>query len=285
MTLRIDAHQHYWRLSRGDYGWLTPALSTIYRDFGAADLAPHLQAFGIARTVLVQAAPTEAETGFLLDLAAKTPSVAGVVGWVDMNAADAPHRIAGLAAHPKLAGLRPMIHDIADPGWMLSPSLEPALAAIESTGLVFDALVRPVHLTPLLTLLGRRPEMTVVVDHGAKPAIARWTPRDDDFADWAEKMRQLGRHPNVTCKMSGLATEAAPDWKPGDLVPYLDALLDAFGPDRLLFGSDWPVINLAGGYGRWAEALLAWIDRRLDPSAHIGVLGSNAARVYKLTER
>lgn len=285
MTERIDAHQHYWRLDRGDYGWLTPALTAIYSDFGPADLAPHLDAYGIGRTVLVQAAPTEAETLYLLDLASTTASIAGVVGWVDMEAEDAPRRIARLAAAPKLAGIRPMIHDIADPRWMLSSGLAPAFAAIIQAGLVFDALVRPVHLRPLQTLAGRHPDLAIVIDHGGKPAIARWSRGDDDFADWSQKMRRLGRKSAVACKTSGLVTEAAPDWKADDLTPYLDVLLDAFGPDRLLFGSDWPVVNLAGGYPRWADALMAWLDRRLDPSAQAGVLGGNAARIYKLTGR
>lgn len=148
MSERIDAHQHYWRLSRGDYGWLTPALAPIYRNFAPADLAPHLEAFGIARTVLVQAAPTEAETEFLLEIAAATPSVAGVVGWIDMEAEDAPGLVMRLAENRKLVGLRPMIHDIADPRWMLSPRLGPAFTAIIGADLVFDALVRPWHLSP-----------------------------------------------------------------------------------------------------------------------------------------
>lgn len=282
--MRIDAHQHYWQLARGDYGWLTPKLAPIYRDFGPADLAPHLDTFAIRRTVLVQAAPTEAETHFLLDLAATTPSVAGVVGWVDMGAADARDRIARLARRQKLVGLRPMIHDIADPRWMLAPVLEPAYAAIESAGLAFDALVRPVHLKPLKILVERHPGMAFVVDHGAKPDIARWAAGDENFSDWAEGMHQLGRHANVACKTSGLATEARQDWIPADLMRYLDALLDAFGPERLLFGSDWPVVNLAGGYGRWMEALHGWLDR-LDPPSRDMVLGETAARIYKLTER
>ena len=281
MSERIDAHQHYWRLARGDYGWLTPAKAEIYADFGPADLKPHLQTYEIARTVLVQAAPTEPETQYLLDLAAKTPSVAGVVGWVDMEAADAPGRIAALARQPRLNGLRPMIHDIADPRWMLSSRLSLAFVALVDSGLVFDALVRPVHLAPLLTLVGRYPELRVVVDHGAKPAIARWTPGDDDFADWAGKMRRLGHCPNVACKVSGLATEASPGWHPEKLVPYLDLLLEAFGPERLLFGSDWPVVNLAGGYGRWLDVLLAWLELRLDPPDRDAVLGGNAKRVYR----
>lgn len=282
--MRIDAHQHYWQLARGDYGWLTEKLAPIYRDFGPGDLSPHLDAFEIAHTILVQAAPTEAETEFLLDLAATAPSVAGVVGWVDMEATDAADRIARINKRPMLVGLRPMIHDIADPRWMLTPTLQPAYAAIETSGLVFDALVRPVHLRPLKSLVERHPDMAVVVDHGAKPDIARWTPGDEDFADWAEGMHQLGRHANVACKTSGLATEAGAGWEPRDLFPYLDVLLDAFGPERLLFGSDWPVVNLAGGYDRWMEALLEWLDR-LDPPSRDMVLGETAIRIYNLTER
>ncbi|MBM3534740.1 MAG: amidohydrolase [Alphaproteobacteria bacterium] len=285
MSERIDAHQHYWRLSRGDYGWLTPALAPIYRNFAPADLAPHLEAFGIARTVLVQAAPTEAETEFLLEIAAATPSVAGVVGWIDMEAEDAPGLVMRLAENRKLVGLRPMIHDIADPRWMLSPRLGPAFTAIIGADLVFDALVRPWHLSPLLALVERHPDLAVVVDHGAKPDIARWAPGDRDFTDWAEGMRRLGRHPQVVCKTSGLVTEARPDWQPDDLTPYLDELLESFGPARLLFGSDWPVVDLAGGYARWIDALAAWIDRRLDPEAAAGVLGDNAARIYGLDRR
>ena len=285
MTGRVDAHQHYWRLDRGDYGWLTPALAAIYRDFGPADLAPHLAAYGIEHTVLVQAAPTEAETRYLLELATATPSVAGVVGWIDMEAGDAPQRIARLAEVPKLVGLRPMIHEIPDPLWMLIPRLAPAYAAIIRAGLVFDALVRPVHLAPLLTLVERYPDLQVVIDHGAKPDIARWSAGDSDFADWAGKMRRLGGQASVVCKTSGLVTEATPGWKADDLTPYLDVLLDAFGPDRLLFGSDWPVVDLAGGYAGWADALLAWLQNRLSPQARASVLGGNAERIYKLTGR
>ena len=123
----------------------------------------------------------------------------------------------------------------------------------------------------------------MVIDHGAKPAIARWTPGGDEFADWAQKLRRLGRSAKIACKVSGLVTEAPPDLQAEDLVPYLDVLLEAFGPDRLIFGSDWPVVNLAGSYARWLDLLLGWLESRLDPSARDGVLGGNAARVYKLT--
>jgi L-fuconolactonase len=277
-AMRIDAHQHYWQVARGDYGWLTPDLAPIYRDFMPADLAPLLAAAGIDLTIAVQAAPTEAETVFLLDLAATTPSIAGVVGWTDFDSPDAPARIAEIAANPLLVGLRPMIHDIADPDWMLSPAVGRALNAMEAEGLVFDALIRPPHVTRLMVLATRHPGLAIVVDHGAKPLIAKGT-----LEPWASEMRALARHPNVTVKLSGMVTEAAPGWKPADLAPYVSVLLDAFGPERVLFGSDWPVLNLAGDYASWVATVENFIAP-LTPAGRAAIMGRNAARIY-LTSR
>ncbi len=171
--MRIDAHQHFWRLSRGDYGWLTPTLAPIYRDFEVPDLAPHLAANRISGTVLVQAAPTEAETRFLLRLAAESAGlIGGVVGWVDFEAPDVRERLARLAANPLLCGVRPMIQDIADADWMLERRLDEAFRAIVDLDLRFDALVQPRHLRNLRRLLDRHPDLRAVVDHGAKPDIA-----------------------------------------------------------------------------------------------------------------
>ena len=170
---RVDAHQHFWRLARGDYGWLTPAKGPIYRDFGPADLTPLLARAGIDATVLVQAAPTVDETRFLLELARTTPVVAGVVGWAPLDAPDAPDVVAALAREPALKGLRPMLHDIPDVDWMLRPEVAPGLRAIAAADLTFDALVRPPHLPNLRRLLERHPDLRVVIDHGAKPEIGR----------------------------------------------------------------------------------------------------------------
>ena len=171
MTPRIDAHQHFWRIARGDYAWLTPALGAIYRDFDPDDLAPHLAAHGIAATILVQAAPTHAETAFLLDLADKTAFVAGVVGWTEFAAPDADAAIARLAADPLLVGLRPMVQDIADDDWLTRAELAPAFDAMIAHQLVFDALLTPRHLRRLIPVLERHPHLRVIVDHAAKPAI------------------------------------------------------------------------------------------------------------------
>lgn len=272
--MKIDAHQHFWRLARGDYGWLTPALAAIHRDFGPGDLAPLLAARGVAATILVQAAPTEAETAFLLDLARAAPFVAGVVGWTELAAPDAPERVARLAADPLLVGLRPMVQDIADDDWLLRPDLAPGFAAMARHGLVLDALVLPRHLPRLLAVAERHSDLAIVVDHLAKPPI-----REGRLEPWRADMAALAARPNLWCKLSGLATEAAAGWTPADLAPYADAALAAFGPSRTLWGSDWPVVELAGGYGAWwaaTEALLAGLDE----AAREAVLGGSAARLY-----
>lgn len=276
--MRIDAHQHYWSLARGDYGWLTPALAAIYRDFGPGDLAPHLAAGRIDRTILVQAAPTEAETRYLLELAARHDTIAGVVGWIDFDAPDASRRVGALAADPLLVGLRPMIHDIPDPDWMLAPSVLPVLRAMVAEGLVFDALVRPPHLSRLLVLADRIPDLSIVVDHAAKPRI-----RERIQEPWASDLAALARRPNVVVKLSGLLTEAAAGDGMYHLYPYIRTVMEAFGPERILFGSDWPVLELAGTYADWLDIVERTIAG-LTAEAKAAIMGGNAARIY-LTKR
>jgi L-fuconolactonase len=270
----IDAHQHFWRLDRGDYGWLTPALGPIHRDFGPDDLAPSLARHGITTTILVQAAPTLAETHWLLDLAHRTPFVAGVVGWVDFDAKDAPDAIANLARDPKLVGVRPMVQDINDDDWLVRPSHAPAFEALIAHNLVFDALVLPRHLPRLARVVARHPELSVIVDHGAKPRI-----REREIDCWRADLAMVATHTNVTCKLSGLLTEARAGDGAAELAPWIDALVELFGAHRLLWGSDWPVVNLAGGYDRWREVTLEAL-RPLSPHARSAVLGENARRVY-----
>lgn len=272
--MRIDSHQHFWKLSRGDYGWLTPDKGPIYRDFGPADLAPIRARNAIDRTIIVQAAPTIAETLYMLEIAAADPSVAGVVGWVDLEAGDAPARIADLARDPLLVGLRPMVHDIADDDWLLRADLAPALRATASTGLVFDALVRPRHLSRLLAFADRYPALRIVIDHGAKPFI-----RERRLDPWRADIAALAARENVACKLSGLANEAGPDWTARDLAPYVEHLLAAFGPHRLLWGSDWPVVDLAGGYDRWFATAMD-LTSGLAQAERDAIFGGNAGRIY-----
>jgi L-fuconolactonase len=273
--MRIDAHQHFWRLSRGDYGWLTPGSGPLWRDFLPADLAPLLAAAGVEATVLVQAAPTSAETAFLLELADRTPFVAAVVGWVDFEAPDAAHQIATLAARPKLKGLRPMVQDLADDAWMLRGTLAPAIGAMVAHGLAFDALVKPRHLPILLEFAARHPGLRIVIDHGGKPDIAAGV-----LEPWARDIRLLARDTGLYCKLSGLLTEAAPGAGLAQLRPFIDTLIDAFGPDRLMWGSDWPVVNLSGDYLGWAQGVREAIERRLGASAQAAILGGTAAEFY-----
>ena len=273
---RIDAHQHFWRLDRGDYGWLTPALASIYRNFLPDDLAPLLQKHGIAGTVLVQAAPTDAETEFMLSLAGEHEFIEGVVGWCDFAAADAPAKIAQLAGRAKLKALRPMIQEIADIDWMLRPELEPAYSALIAHDLAFDALVFPRHLENLAKLLARYPAMRTVVDHCAKPEIAA-----GDFHDWAARMKVIATGSNAFCKLSGLVTEAGGDWNVGRLRPYVDHVLSVFGPERVIWGSDWPVCTLAASYDEWnaaTDALLSVCTQE----ERAAILGGNAVAFYRL---
>lgn len=272
--MRIDAHQHFWRISRGDYSWLTPKLGKIHRDFEPRDLEPMLAKHGIEKTVLVQAADTVSETRFLLELASQHSFIAGVVGWIDFDLSHAVTTLESLAHDPKLLGVRPMIQDITDVDWMLHTAHAPVYQALTAKGLRFDALVLPKHLKNLLTLLHRHPELRAVVDHGGKPEI-----RTRTLDPWRADIARIAKETTACCKLSGLVTEANPDWKPADLHPYMDHLLECFGPQRLMFGSDWPVLELAGDYSRWYEVVSDYVST-LSTSESDAILGGTAARFY-----
>jgi L-fuconolactonase len=274
--MRIDAHHHVWELARGDYGWLTPELAPIYRDFSLSDLSQHLANGRIEGTILVQAAPTEAETMFMLGVAEAAEVVRGVVGWIDFDAAEAAARIDALLEQRLLVGLRPMVQDIPDDDWLLRPDLAPLLTVMTRHSLLFDALVLPRHLPRLLQVIDRHSDLQFVLDHCAKPHLAT-----GDIAEWKQNIAQIAKRPNIVCKLSGLVTEARAGWQFADLRPAVDYVLACFGPKRLLWGSDWPLVNLAGGYARWldaAETLLA----DLSTAEKAAVFGDNAAEIYLL---
>lgn len=279
--MRIDAHQHYWQLGRSDYAWMQGPHATIRRDFMPDDLAPLLKDNGIDGTVLVQADATARETDFLLEIAAATPSVLGVVGWIDFTAVDAVAQIERRAEQHKLRGLRPMLEFIADPEWILQSTFTPVLRAMSRCGLTFDALVHPQHLAALETLGWRHPDLPVVIDHGAKPKLQAWRGNAAAMAAWRDDMRRLARHPQVFCKLSGLLTEAGTDWQESDLLPAMQSLLEIFGPSRLIWGSDWPVMTLAGDYADWmrlSEQVLAGLTA--DEKEQI--FSRNAVGFYRL---
>jgi L-fuconolactonase len=274
--MRIDAHHHFWRLDRGDYGWLTPeAFPAIYRDFLPPDLEPHLQACGIDKTVLVQGAQTVAETEFLLDIAKATPFVGGVVGWVDFAAKDAPDHIAWLAQDRNLKSLRPMLQDLPEDDWILRPDLGPALKALQANGLRFDVLIFPRHLPHAAKFFARYPDLPMVIDHGAKPYIAK-----REIEPWKREMTAIARDfPNVCCKLSGLTTEAAPGWTVESLRPYVAALIEIWGPERLMWGSDWPVLNVADNYRDWF-AIAQRLTADLSDAGRDAIFGGTAQAFY-----
>src|SRR5258708_36729076 len=232
--MRIDAHHHLWSLARGDYGWLTPELVPIYRDFCLSDLAPHLSAADIQGMVLMQAETTEDETMFLRDIAENAEVIRGVVGWTDFGAANGVARIDALAARKLLVGLRPMVQDIDDDDWLLGPALAPLLAAMARYGLVFDALVLQRHLPRLLAVVGNHPDLQFVLDHCGKARLAT-----AEIAHWQRHIALLAQHPNIVCTLSGRVTEAALGWQIADLRQAVDHVVTCFGPQRRVWGSSW----------------------------------------------
>lgn len=277
--MRVDAHHHVWRLSRGDYGWLkpTPELLPIYRDFMLRELRPMLRGANVGATVLVQAAPTVDETRFLLEVAnASGGLVRGVAGWVDLAGDDAVATLGALAADPLLKSVRPMLQDLPDPSWIARPEVQTALAALPALGLRFEALVKPRELKPLLQTLERHPDLAVVIDHCAKPDIANggWQP-------WADDLAAIARDTGAHCKLSGLVTEAGRGWSVDALRRYVAHVLDGFGTGRVIWGSDWPVVTLAATYAEWVEAgdeLLAGLTQ----GERDAIYGGNARRFYGL---
>lgn len=278
--MKVDAHQHFWRLADRQGQWPPASLEAIHRDFGPADLAPHLRAAGIDATVLVQSLPSVADTHWMLSVADATPWVLGVVGWVDFKAPEAAGQIEALARHPRLKGLRPMLQDLPDDDWIADPACDAAARAMQRHGLVFDALVLPRQLRALARFAHRHPELSLVIDHGAKPFIAR-----GEIEPWLSDMAALAAMPQVHCKVSGLLTEAGERRDAEALLPYVQALWALFGPRRLLWGSDWPVLELAADYAAWWR-LAHDLARRLHPLPQPddlrALFGGNAARLYHL---
>lgn len=244
----IDAHQHFWRISRGDYGWMDDSVAPIRRDILPADLEPLAWSGGVVGTVLVQAAPTMAETEFLLGLAAQTPLVRGVVGWIDLLG-DVDAQLAQIA-HPALRGIRPMLQDISDADWILQDQVIAGLRKVAAAGLRMDALITPRHLSVIEQLAQAIPTLPLVVDHCAKPVFTGHDPGED----WRRGMMALAAHPQVCCKLSGLANEFGPGWSAETLQPVFDHVVSAFGAERLMWGSDWPVLELADDYSNWLMA-------------------------------
>lgn len=277
--MQIDAHQHFWHPGRGDYGWMPKDDPILSRPYGPAELWPQLQAAGVEGTVLVQAAPTIAETEYMLGIADATPWVRGVVGWIDFESPGDLAALQRLAEHPKFKGVRPMIQDLPDDGWMLREDVQWAFRAICDLGLRFDALGFPRHLANFLTILKRYPRMQVVVDHCMKPQIREKS--DVHFRFWSDGMARIADETAAVVKFSALITEADADWTVEDLRPYTDHVFDAFGAERVMWGSDWPVCRLRGEYADWRRAALTLTEGLSDVDRAL-VYGGTAAGFYAL---
>jgi L-fuconolactonase len=289
MRQRIDSHQHFWRPARGDYTWLrgdVPALAPLVRDFLPAHLAPLLQAHGVERTVLVQAADSEAETDFMLELANAHDVVGGVVGWVDLASPDAVASLERMARHPKFKGVRPMLQDLPDDDWIARMPRPDAIRALVRLGLRFDALVKPRHLSWLVRFLKDWPQLPVVIDHAAKPPVGAHD--SEAFRAWRKDMAELAALPQVCCKFSGLWGEAPQaahhdvDVAACAVRPVWEQLLESFGPDRLMWGSDWPVLTLAGDYAGWIAVSQACIGR-LSAAEQSQIWRGTAQRFYAIS--
>lgn len=274
----VDAHHHFWHPARGDYGWIPEADPILSRAYGPADLAEALEATGVEKTVLVQAAPSVAETGYLLGIADTSPTFAKVVGWIDFEDPNQLATLKRLAEHPKFSGVRPMIQDIPDDDWMLRNDIQWAYEAIVDLDLTFDCLGFPRHLTNFHKLLTRYPEMRAVIDHFMKPQIRDGSIEHVQF--WADGMSRLAEETNACCKLSGIVTEADMDWSPPTLQPYVDRVIRAFGADRLMWGSDWPVVRQRLEYQDWFE-MCQELTASLSDEERAHIFSDTARRFYR----
>lgn len=277
----IDAHHHFWTPDRHDYYWMVgEELDPIRRAFGPEELRPELEAAGVDFTVLVQTVPSVEETREFMGIAGRTKFVAGVVGWVDLTDDAVGETLAGLQSASNgatLVGIRHQVHDEKDSQWLLRPNVRRGLAAVGDAGLAYDMLIRPRELAAALATARAFPEMRLVIDHLAKPPIA-----SGEIDAWAGQMEPFRELPHVFCKLSGMVTEANwTSWAAADFHPYVVRALDIFGPERVMYGSDWPVCLLAGSYG----AVKRGLEEALPPlsdAERAAVFGGNAMRFYGL---
>jgi L-fuconolactonase len=273
--MRLDAHQHFWRYDARRDTWIGDHMGAIKRDFLPADLAPELTVNGIGASIAVQADQSEAETAFLLELAEANPRIAGVVGWVDLRSPSLEERLQYFSRFDKLCGFRHVVQSEPDEDFLLQPDFLRGVRALAPFDFSYDLLIYARQLPAAIRFVDRVPDQRIVLDHIAKPDIAR-----GEISPWREHIRELASRRNVYCKVSGMVTEAKWDsWSPRDFEPYLDVVFEAFGPERLMFGSDWPVCLLAASYAQ-VKALVADYLRTAAPSHEHAVFGENAMRFY-----
>ena len=275
--MRIDAHQHFWRYSAHEFGWIDDSMSSLRRDFGPADLEPELERSGFHGSIAVQARQSLEETRWLLELAESSPLILGVVGWVDLRSPDVRSQLQAFAGNPKLLGIRHVVQSEPDDRFLLQPEFLSGVSVLEEFDLTYDILIYPRHLQVAAEFVRHFPRQRFVVDHLAKPLI-----KSGRVHPWDAGIRELARFPNVFCKLSGMLTEADwQNWKPEHMAPYLDIALDCFGPNRLMIGSDWPVCTVAASYAQTMRVVLDYFGN-YPADVQDAVLGGNAQRVWKL---
>ncbi len=275
--MTIDSHQHFWRYTAASYPWMTDKLASLRRDYLPEDLAPLLKQTGLDGCVAVQAQQTVAEARWLLALADAHPIIKGVVGWVDLQSDRVEEQLAELARHPRFVGVRHVVQDEPDDNFMLRPAFQRGIGKLRQFNLAYDILVFPKQLPASIQLAANFPEQRFVLDHIAKPFI-----RDGTISPWSEQIRELAKAPNVWCKVSGMITEAKwTGWRAEDFRPYLDVVFEAFGVERLMFGTDWPVATLAGTYQEVHQLAASYV-RNLTAEQQARFFGGSATEFYRL---
>ena len=279
--MKIDSHQHFWNYSAAAYPWIGAGMERLARDYLPGDLQPLAESCGLGGSVAVQARQSLEESRWLLSLADANPFIRGVVGWVDLRSAAAATQLSQFAAHDKFVGVRHVVQDEADPRFLLGEAFVRGVRTLHQFGLAYDLLLYPQQLPAAVALAGLLPEQLFVLDHLAKPQIKQWL-KTGGIDSWRRDIESLARQKNVCCKVSGMVTEAAwRQWQPADFIPYLDVVLAAFGPDRLMFGSDWPVCLLAGDYPEVVGIAKDFFSR-LSAAEQALIWGGTATRFYNL---
>ena len=275
--MRIDAHQHFWKYNHVDYSWISDSMKILRRDFLPGDLLPHLKQIDFDGSIAVQARQSIEETRWLLELAGKYDFIKGVVGWVDLCSDEAESQLIEFASHPKFTGVRHVLQDEADDMFMLQEAFLNGISLLNKYKLVYELLIFPRHLPYAARLVNQFPDQQFVLDHIAKPLI-----KDRILSPWKEGIKQLALYNNVSCKLSGMVTEASwQGWTKDDFAPYLDVIFDSFGSSRLMIGSDWPVCTLASDYEVTMQIIMDYVTLKSEADSDL-IMGRNAERIYNL---
>ena len=274
---RIDSHQHFWQYNPAEHTWMTNAMQALKRNFMPTDLSPLLNQIGFDGCIAVQARHSLEETNWLLNLANENDFIKGVVGWVDLRSPNIHDVLLSYSRQRKLVGVRHVVHDEPDDNFMLQPAFQNGIAALKEFKLTYDLLLFPKHIPVALQLLEKFPEQLFVLDHIAKPFIST-----KEFSPWKEDLKELAKHPNVYCKLSGMVTEAKwNDWKEDDFKQYLDIVTESFGTNRIMIGSDWPVCTLAGNYSATMNVVINYANQ-FSKEISDKILGGNCIDFYKI---